>query len=99
MVDWSQESDGWHDVYGGDDKLLNAEACKLDAFHDVEFGRPIVGHGRVAPVRKDDRWDVQGAGIKDDHAEHISKSPLIADHEMKARVEHKGLPRNHCNPS
>ena len=99
VVDGPQESDGRGDVDGGDDEFLHAKARELDAFHDVELGCPVIRHGRVAPVRKDDCWDVQGAGVKDDHEKHDSKSALVADDEVKARVEHERLPRHHCHPS
>ena len=91
MVDRSQQPDGRGDVDGRDDKLLNAEAHKLDAFHNVELGGPIGSVGRVATVRKDDCWDVQGAGIEYDHGEHISKGSLIADNKVKPRVQNEGL--------
>ena len=99
VVDGSQQPDGRHDIDCRDGEFLNAKAEKLDAFHDVELGCPILRLWRVTPIRKDDCRDMQGAGIKNDHPEHDSKRSLVADDKVKARVEHKGLPRNHCNPS
>lgn len=66
----AEEADGVDDVDGGDDAFLNAEHGQLDFFHNSEFGSPPSAIGAVAAGCENDRRDLQGDGIPDDHGEH-----------------------------
>ena len=102
VVDGAEDANGVFDVEDRDEGFLEAEAHELDAFHDVEFGLPEIAGalgGGVDADGEDDGGDVEDKGVDDNEAEDVAERFLIAEDEMEAREEDKGLAGDHGHPA